>query len=309
MLEVDVQNLVARYPWLLNPNYELIPGFSNQGLEFRLSGTRIDLILRDRSTQRPVIVEFKNVPFYRENIGQLLEYRANVLFEFSNDDSPLWIEFKELLSSPILCLVVPRCESLAKVACSLSGIHVFEFEANVNQLMSPSGLISLEEFDKALTKTGFPISETRHIEINKIYERIKSTLLKIGEENTWSDYRAPNGEYWYFINHLFINKWLFKGSPVSIGIFELIAEKDFLGKSCIEFLSNNPKTLDEFIFGASESLEKILGKSERLDRAEHYEFAFRFKINTTELLSRLEEILESVFNIYRKRIEEMNNQV
>ena len=58
MLEVDVQNLVARYPWLLNQNYESIPGFSNKGLEFRLSGNRIDLILRDRSTQRPVIVEF-----------------------------------------------------------------------------------------------------------------------------------------------------------------------------------------------------------------------------------------------------------
>jgi hypothetical protein len=309
MLEVDVQNLVARYPWLLNQNYESIPGFSNKGLEFRLSGNRIDLILRDRSTQRPVIVEFKNVPFYRENIGQLLEYRANVLFEFSNDDSPLWIEFKELLSSPILCLVVPRCEALAKVACSLSGIHVFEFEANINQLMSPSGLISLEEFDKALAKTGFPISKDRHIEINKIYERIKSVLFKIGEENTWSEYRAPNGEYWYFINHLFINKWLFKGFPVSIGIFEMIDEKDFLGESCIEFLANNPKTLNDFILGTSENLEKILGKSDRLDRSEDNEFAIRFKINTAKLLSNLEEILESVFKIYRKRIDEINDQV
>lgn len=49
-------------------------------MEYSLSyNKRADLIIRDRVSGRPIIVEFKAVPFYRESIGQILEYKARVI--------------------------------------------------------------------------------------------------------------------------------------------------------------------------------------------------------------------------------------
>ncbi len=100
--EKDIQNLIADFPWLLNLNYSTIPELPNKGMEYTTtSSKRIDLILRDTITNRPVLVEFKATEFNRENIGQLLEYRARVLSELTSNSSRFKDIFGNMLASPI----------------------------------------------------------------------------------------------------------------------------------------------------------------------------------------------------------------
>jgi len=82
----------------LDLNYQRVPQLKNKGMEYHVSANqRIDLVLIDGITERPVIVEFKAVPFYRGNIGQILEYRSRMVMEMSRDDSRLaevnWMGF------------------------------------------------------------------------------------------------------------------------------------------------------------------------------------------------------------------------
>lgn len=136
--EKEVQALIADYPWLLNLDYERVPQLKNKGMEYVLSDSkRADLILRDRKTERPVIVEFKAVPFYRENIGQILEYRARVVNEYTNEDSLLKEIFGEKLFAPILILVVPECTTEARLACNMSNIEIYEYNKTVPEIIVP----------------------------------------------------------------------------------------------------------------------------------------------------------------------------
>ena len=90
MKEKAIQKLIADFPWLINLNYENVPRLKNKGIEVMLEGKmRVDLLLRERITNRPVIVEFKAVPFLRDNIGQILEYRARIISEIQNENSKL----------------------------------------------------------------------------------------------------------------------------------------------------------------------------------------------------------------------------
>jgi len=145
--EKQVQNLIADYPWLLNLDYEVVPGLKNKGMEYQLTeGKRADLILRDRKSGRPVIIEFKAVPFYRENIGQILEYKARVISEYSSDNSILGDLFGEKLFAPIMILVVPECTAEARLACNLSSVEVYEYGKNVPEIIMPEKRKTLDEF-------------------------------------------------------------------------------------------------------------------------------------------------------------------
>jgi hypothetical protein len=309
MIEVEVQELVARFPWLLSPNYESIPALRNLGQEYFTSGNRIDLVLRDRATGRPVLVEFKAVPFYRENIGQLIQYRTNVLLELAKDDSPLRAEFGEMLSSPVLCLLVPRCDNLARVACSLAGIDVYEFEAASRTLTNPSELLSLEDFDRELMNTGFPISKERNQKVDDIYKRMQRVISDLGSSSAWTDYRAPGGEYWPLLNHLFINKWMFRNNPVSLGVYEVILDKKRLGKCCIEFFSHDKTLLLKFVQRVSKSLDSVLGIGENEDIDDQNEYYYRYYLGTVNFSEKLEQVFGEVVKVYLSGIRELGIEV
>src|SRR6266404_6131275 len=121
--EQELQNFIAENPWLLNPNYERVPELTNVDLEYQAGDqTRIDLILRDRVSRSPVVVEFKFTPFFRENVGQILEYKARVAMSFNKENSLIYSIFKEYILAPKLALVVKQCDAFTRVACSMAGI-------------------------------------------------------------------------------------------------------------------------------------------------------------------------------------------
>ena len=245
LTEKEVQCLIADYPWLLNLDYEIIPELKNKGMEYQLTeNKRADLILKDRKSGRPVIVEFKAVPFYRENIGQILEYRARILNEYSSDNSQLKEIFKEQMFSPILLLVVPTCSAEARLACNLSGIEIYEYSKTVPEIIVPERRKTLDEFVSEMKKYDLPFTAERCEHIDEIYEQIHAVLTEENLSFGWKNYRNPTGEYFVSLNHLFINKNIFSDWDISIGICENVF--DSLDQIVVEFYSNSFDLLNDF---------------------------------------------------------------
>jgi len=244
--EKEVQRLIADYPWLLNLDYEIISELNNKGMEYQLSESkRADLVLKDRKSGRPVIVEFKSIPFYRENIGQILEYRARILKEYTNDDSILKGIFEDKMLVPILLLVVPECSGEARLACNLSGIEIYEYGKVAPELMVPERRKYLDEFASSLEQKDLPFNEERSSYVDGVYDSIQELLSEMDRLSGWKNYRKPPGEYFFNLNHLFINKWIFTDYEISIGIFEDVF-KDTT-KIIFEYYSLDSNLLADFV--------------------------------------------------------------
>ncbi len=245
LTEKEIQCLIADYPWLLNLDYENIPELKNKGMEYLLTGNkRADLILRDRKSGRPVIVEFKAVPFYRENIGQILEYRARVLNEYSSENSILKKIFQQQICSPVLILVVPTCTCEARLACNLAGIEIYEYSKIVPKILDPEKKKTLDEFAFEMKADIIPFTTERCEYVDKIYDRIQKLMSEEGLLAGWENYDVPKGEYFTNVSHMFINKWLFRKNDISIGILENVFVD--LKQIVIEYYSNSLNSLYKF---------------------------------------------------------------
>jgi hypothetical protein len=190
--EKDIQTLIFDNPWLLDLNFERIVSRTlNNGWEVELPfGNRIDVLLKHRIDNRPIIVEFKKGDFYRENIGQLLSYKAAILQEFSNPDSELIEIFGNLITSPILCLVVKNCDDFSRSACHISGINVYEYKNDLKSLnVSASNLIKIENI---LHDDVIPLSYDRSKNIEQIYQRMHKVIMSMGLNESWKEYTRPH---------------------------------------------------------------------------------------------------------------------
>lgn len=246
--EKAVQKLIADYPWLLNIDYELVPELKDKGMEYVLSyNKRADLVLRDRISGRPVIVEFKAVPFYRENIGQILEYKARVISESTRENSILKDVFGDGILAPITVLVVPSSDAESRLACNLSGIDIYEYEKTVPQILVPEKKVALEEIKKNFNGKGIPIDESRNERVSRVYNDIRSVLNEENSPDGWTSYRNPSGEYLMSLNQIFVNKWIFPNNKVSIGIYEDIFNDSNLDKVIVEYFSDDKEVLMQFI--------------------------------------------------------------
>ncbi len=299
MDEKKIQELISNFPWLLDFNYESIPELEGQGMEYRLPNwNRIDLILRDRISKRPVIVEFKAIPFYRENIGQIADYRASVLMEISNENSKLKSIFENMLFCPLLCLVVPSCDESARIACALSGIEVYEYETEIKRLEFPEDFSSLHDFEEKFKNTPLPFDGERETKVIKIYERIKEILARLNCSEYWTNYKRPAGEYWDNINHSFINKWLCQGKPISIGIYELIFDKNHYNQIGIQFFSYDVNNRDKFAEAGKDVFETLLGESEKEEFVAVSEYYWKFYLPLDKFINELEDLLKKVISKY-----------
>lgn len=224
--ERDLQEFIALNPWLINLNYETIPNLPNNGMEYITSNQkRIDLILRDRVIGNPVIVEFKFTPFYRENIGQILEYKTRVITEINKNESLLFNIFDAYISIPKMVLVVKESDDFSKIACNMNGIEIVEFKKFAKEISLPGKFETLNDFSEKYKDTVLPISFNRGNEIEKlVYQKIKDILLSHGFDNELVTPRNTNGYFYTEFNTMFINRWLFSNEEISIGIYEDIID-------------------------------------------------------------------------------------
>lgn len=288
--EKTVQTLIADYPWLLNLDYETVFGLKNKGMEVLVSDQkRIDLILRDRKTGRPVLIEFKAVPFYRENIGQILEYRARVIQEMTKEGSYLYDIFEDKLLAPILILVVPTCSPESRLACNLAGIDVYEYDKLEKAFTNPEYHRSLREFANKMEINDMPLVEGRSDLVIETYRQIHELMYELDCSDGYKVFRKPSGEYYIPMTQVFINKHLFSDNPISIGIYENIYSEIFDDKIIIEFYSKQKSVLLEFISRYSEkSLVQVESELIAIENEYYWseEVDKKFFINNTQEILR-----------------------
>lgn len=244
--EQDLQLFIAENPWLLNTNYEAVPQLPNNGMEYQIgSQQRIDLILKDKLNKAPVVVEFKFHPMIRENIGQILEYRARIAAHFNRDETLLHEIFGDYLLAPKLALVVQQCDDFFRVACNLAGIDVYEYK-NISAVFSdPSRVKTVTALTEAFKAAKIPLTLDRGQKLEElVYRPIRKVLEKYQIADGWAEPRASSGYFYPQYNSLFLNRWLFKGEPISIGLYEeFISEKYAV---CICFYGTNQAVFEAF---------------------------------------------------------------
>lgn len=243
--EADLQYFIADNPWLLNHNYESVPELDGVNLEYQAGDkTRIDLLLRDRVSGCPVIVEFKFGSFNRTNIGQLLEYKARVAITFRKENSVLYKVFKEYVLAPKLALVVKECDDFSRVACNLAAIDVYEYKNISNAFRDPAAVRTIENFTESMKSDPVPLSQDRGTILeHRVYLPIKRVLMEENQENAWQEPRESSGYFFPWFANLFLNRWLFRANPVSMGLSE-----DIFGTLgvVIEYYSNDQSLLQRF---------------------------------------------------------------
>ncbi|MCD8534175.1 MAG: DUF4263 domain-containing protein [Verrucomicrobia bacterium] len=286
--ENELQQFIAENPWLLNTDYESVPELPRCGLEYPAGDQRrIDLILRDRIHRTPVVVEFKAKPFLRENIGQVLEYKARVTMTFNKENDALFSLFQEFVLIPRLVLVVKSCDNFSRIACNLSGIHVYEYENLSRVLDDPDKVKYIRDVSRSLQGDPYPLSLDRHNQIKtRIYIPIKEVLRRnnMDPDEAWTEPKIYNGYFHEEYTNMFVNRWMLQDWPVSIGLLE-----DILGDGRIHiiFYSRKEDVIKDFThryesqFGNAITLDWIPKDSEgyariRFDRPEFFEKAGEF---------------------------------
>ena len=291
--EKEVQHLIADYPWLLNLDYEIVTELKNKGIEYRLTNNkRADLILRDKKSGRPVIIEFKKIPFHRENIGQILEYKARVIQEYTSDNSILRDIFEEKILVPIMVLVVPSCTAEARLACNLSNIDIYEYNnKTVSKIMLPEKKKSLEEVKKSFINEQIPFSINRDDLVDRVYKQIYEILLEENLIYGWTKYKNPPGEYFVTLNHLFINKQIFKDYEISIGIVEDIFNDSNNNKIIIEYYSQNLDTFNRFI-DEYKNQKFIINNDNSVNKEEYNGYCWSFYVDKNEFLKDTKKVIK-----------------
>lgn len=305
--EKDLQLFIAANPWLLNMNYEAIPKHPGRCLEFQAGEQkRIDLILRDKINKTPVVVEFKFGSFNRENIGQILEYKARVAMTFNDDNAFLYDEFKEFVLTPSLVLVVKSCDDFSRIACNLSGIQVYEYHNFSENFNKPEKIQAIEEFTKALNKGNYPLSGDRPCLIEtKIYEKIQKVLSNHDQDIKLQEESYFHPEY----AEMFVNRLIFKGEDIQIGLIEDFIDPDDADAGTIQIVYYSVKE-DAFLnFGKlynNKSTQKIEFKWKTYeDCSEGYG---RKSFDRVDFFENAAERFEKELVLYRSIVEQMEKR-
>lgn len=297
--ESDLQNFIADNPWLLNSNYEPVAKLPNGGKEYQIgSQKRIDLILKDKIHMMPVVVEFKFVPFYRENIGQIIEYKARIAMSLRKEDELLKDIFGDYLLAPKLVLVVRECDSYSRIACNLSGIDVYEFKDISKHFTDPDHVKRIQDFTKALRDDPLPLSLDRgNLIEERVYVPIKTVLEKKQQIQGWCEPGNRSGYFYPQYCNMFVNRWLFPEEIISIGVYEDICTDE---KIRISFYSNSRVALESF---RDQYMNKYPEDSVSFDWEE------RFSEGKVERKFEKNIFLDNVSNVFEKELDRYNEIV
>ncbi len=188
--ENNIEDLLYECPWLLNPNYEIakISGTKGKGRQISLVSEfdskpirYIDLLMKDTIDERPIIIELKNRELKREDIGQILEYRAKCTILEPERKSEWVKEFGKKYIAPKLLLIVEKVSDELLIASSLAGVDVRTFEPISKELeLNPKQdyILGLKEWKLFFEKGEIPIHqrsswvESKRLMLEKILSKI-----------------------------------------------------------------------------------------------------------------------------------------
>lgn len=132
LTEEQIEDLVYKNPWLIDERYIIpsIKGTKGDGRQVNVgikNSRFIDLLFLDIKDNRPVIIEIKKGHIKREDIAQILEYRAWI--NMLNDaDSKKWEEvFGKNYFAPKMILLGENAEDAAILSANLANVELRTF--------------------------------------------------------------------------------------------------------------------------------------------------------------------------------------
>ena len=141
-----------------------------------------------------------------------------------------------------------------------------------------------------------PLTYERTNSVDEIYEEIKGLLIELDLEKVWKEYNHPSGEYFFDINHSFINKYLFEDNKISIGIYEDIFSDNVSDKITIEYYSKDKVSLREFMNIFRKKGLKSINDIEISEMDEC--FFWNFHLDKKEFLNNTKECLRPIISNY-----------
>jgi hypothetical protein len=299
-LETDIQTFIAQYPWLLNINYQNIPKLKDNSseMEYFIEGCRIDLILKDMLTGVPVLVEFKRGDLVRDNIGQILEYKARVISKINNEESLLYILFGNKITIPKLVLVVRSSDDYGRIACHLQNIELIEY-GNIEKKIITGDVSfrkTVEDFSHTI-KNATPavnIDRNEYLETH-VFSILRKLFKKYNKEDEWPYYRNyDQGEYWP-LRDKFINSWYFKNEKISFGLYEDILFKNDLS-ICFSYYLPNREIADKLEIEIKNEINDFDDIINKPDGISYYILDIRY--GSSYFYENVEKILDYNFKKY-----------
>ncbi len=235
LTETQIEDIIYTSPWLLNDNY-IIPEikgargqFGRQVNPVEKGGKFIDLLFKDITDERPVIIELKKGCLTRESIGQILEYRS-LLMILDEEAKEAWIkEFGRNYYCPKLILIGSVINDTIKIAANLAGVEVRTFDTEFTSI----GLSTFEEIEKRqkewnnFRNSGKRALHEREEWINDLLDRINEILEDFPEITTITEVPYPKKSK-VFIEEMgspFINIPFFIEENYISGMYEYFDEK------------------------------------------------------------------------------------
>lgn len=215
--EKKIEDIIYGSPWLVDSNFIVpkIMGASNEyGRQVNVGKDKnryIDLLLKDTKDNRPVIIEIKKGKLVRENVAQILEYKA-LIVSLPEKQLHHWRdEFDSNYYAPKLILVGTEADDEVVLSANLAGIQIRtltgleKVELKFNSIGEiDTKLKEWSEFIDSGNRTLIERSEwleTIIEKVNNIIESIDSyDLESIKEVPSISSKRAYFGQEFPFLN-------------------------------------------------------------------------------------------------------------
>lgn len=214
LTESQIEDIIYNSPWLLDDNY-IIPEikgakgqFGRQVNPLKKGGKFIDLLFKDITDERPVIIELKKGCLTRESIGQILEYKS-LLMTLEESTKEAWVkEFGRNYYCPKLILIGNTINEGIRIAANLAGVEVRTFDMELSSL----DLSTFKEIEKRqqewnlFRKSGKRAIHERERWINDLLDRINKIVVGFPGLQTIIQVPRPKASKTYFeIGNPFIN--------------------------------------------------------------------------------------------------------
>jgi hypothetical protein len=134
--EQQIEDIIYETPWIIDERFIIpeIKGVNKQnGRQVNVgkhTARKIDLLFKDTRDNRPVIIELKKGKIQRENIAQILEYRA-LVNSLENEIKEEWVSvFQQNYYAPKMILIGESASDEAILTANLTGIELKVFSSS-----------------------------------------------------------------------------------------------------------------------------------------------------------------------------------
>lgn len=204
--EKEIEDILYENYWIINPNLVIpeIEGSISKGRQVIIEGQgntrRIDLLFKDITHGRPLIVELKSCSIKREHIGQLLEYKSWFLNLNEEQKCEFENNFEDKYLIPKLMIIGYEIHPQVQLMANMVGIDVKIFGKEIEKLN-----IDLDNLNSRLKTFKKLIDEKKDfIARYEFVDKFNEDLIEVAEKIN-KNLKVSESEY----NDNYINEPIF----------------------------------------------------------------------------------------------------